>query len=73
MKVWSCKQTHVYLSMHVTLPHHYCHFHAECVQEHCSCVALFIPGNIHVDVNGRSGTLCGSCQGVCHKATSLHY
>ena len=40
-------------------------FFIESVSDHCSCAALFIPRHIYVDVDGRSGPLCGSCEGVC--------
>ena len=39
---------------------------ADCVSDYCSCATLFFPGDIHVDVDGGSSVVCGSCQGVCH-------
>ena len=38
----------------------------DCVSEYCSYTALFLPCNIHVDVDGGSGAICGTCEGVCH-------
>ena len=37
-----------------------------CLSEYCSCTTLFIPGDIHVDADGGSSAVCGTCQGVCH-------